>query len=160
MKTTEEIGRGFQQTLLPTSSPSYSWCLFLLWGGFPVPESALPFRLIVGSLSSCLLRDIARVFVFSFSSVLNFPSVLDQGMACRDTRTLCSLKYWGFPHGSDGKDSACSAGDLDSILGAGRSPGEGDGNPLQYSCLEDSMDRGAWRVLVHGVTKSLTPLSG
>ena len=104
----------------------------------PCPPSHCWFLLL-------LLRDIAPVFVFSFSSVLNFPSVLNQCMACRDTRTLCSLKYWGFHHCSDGKDSACSAGDLDSILGAGRSPGEGDGNPLQYSCLEDSMDRGAWR---------------
>jgi len=44
--------------------------------------------------------------------------------------------------GSDGKEAACSAGDMDSILGSGRSPGEGDDNPLQYSCLENSMDRG------------------
>jgi len=50
----------------------------------------------------------------------------------------------GFPGGSDGKVSACNAGDLGSILGLGRSPGQGYGNPLQYSCLENSMDRGAW----------------
>ena len=50
----------------------------------------------------------------------------------------------GFPGGSEGKASACSAGDLGSIPGSGRSPGEGNGNPLQNSCLEDSMDRGAW----------------
>ena len=50
----------------------------------------------------------------------------------------------GFPGGSDGKASACNAGDLDSIPGSGRSPWEGNGNPLQYSCLENSMDRGAW----------------
>ena len=49
----------------------------------------------------------------------------------------------GFPGGSDGKASACNAGDLGSIPGSGRSPGEGNGNPLQYSCLENSMDRGA-----------------
>ena len=80
-------------------------------------------------------------------------------MAGRDTRTFCSLKYWGFLHGSDGKVSACKARDLDSILGSGRSPGEVNGNPLQDSCLEDSMDREAWQAIVHGVAKSLTPLS-
>ena len=48
----------------------------------------------------------------------------------------------GFPGGSDGKASACNAGDLGSIPGLGRSPGEGNGNPLQYSCLENPMDRG------------------
>ena len=59
----------------------------------------------------------------------------------------------GFPHSSVGKESACSAGDLGSIPGSGRSPGEGNGNPLQYSCLENSMDRGAWRATVHGVAR-------
>ena len=49
-----------------------------------------------------------------------------------------------FPGGSDGRESACSAGDLGSIPGSGRSPGEGYGNPLQYPCLENSMDGGAW----------------
>ena len=49
-----------------------------------------------------------------------------------------------FPGGSAGKESACNAGDLSLIPGSGRSPGEGNGNPLQYSCLENSMDRGAW----------------
>ena len=52
--------------------------------------------------------------------------------------------YRGFPGGSDGKASACNAGDPGSIPGLGRSPGEGNGDPLQYSCLENSMDRGAW----------------
>ena len=65
----------------------------------------------------------------------------------------------GFPGGSDGKESACNAGDLGSIPGLGRSPGEGNGNPLQYSSLENSMDRGAWQATVHGVTKSGTQLS-
>ena len=65
----------------------------------------------------------------------------------------------GFPGGSDGKESACSGKDLSSILGLGRAPGEGKGYPLQYSCLENSMDRGAWRATVHGVEKSWTWLS-
>ena len=63
------------------------------------------------------------------------------------------------PGGSDSKASACNVGDLGSIPGLGRSPGEGNGNPLQYSCLENSMDGGAWWATVHGVTKSGTQLS-
>ena len=65
----------------------------------------------------------------------------------------------GFPGGSDGQESACNAGDLGLIPGLGRSPGEGNGHPLQYSFLENSMDRGAWWATVHGVTKSCTRLS-
>ena len=60
----------------------------------------------------------------------------------------------GFPGGSDGKESARNAGDLGSIPGLGRSLGEENGNPLQYSCLENPMDRGAWRGTVHGVTEN------
>ena len=59
----------------------------------------------------------------------------------------------GFPHSSVGKESACNAGDHDSILGFGRSPGDGNGNPLHYSCLENPMDRGAWQATVHGVSR-------
>ena len=65
----------------------------------------------------------------------------------------------GFPGGSDSKASACNAGDLGLIPGLGRSPGEGNGNPLQYSCLENPMDGGAWQAIVHGVTNSQTRLS-
>ena len=65
-------------------------------------------------------------------------------------------KALGFPGGSDGKASACNAGDRGLIPGSGRSPGEGNVNPLQYSCLENSMDRGAWWATVHGVAKSPT----
>ena len=65
----------------------------------------------------------------------------------------------GFPGGSDSKESACNAGDPGSIPASGRAPGGGLGNPLQYSCLENSMDRVAWRATVHGVAKSQTQLS-
>ena len=59
-----------------------------------------------------------------------------------------------FPGGSDGKQSTCNAGDLGSVPGLGRYPGEGNGYPLQYSCLENSMDRGAWQAnLAHGVAE-------
>ena len=83
---------------------------------------------------------------------------------------ICSPQDWGesknqrlsregFPGGSEGKASACNAGYLGLIPGLGRSLGEGHGNPLQYSFLENPMDRGAWQATVHGVTKSQTRLS-
>ena len=62
----------------------------------------------------------------------------------------------GFPGGSDGKESLAITGDLGSIPGLGRFPGEGKGYPLQYSGLENSMDRGAWQATVHGVPKNQT----
>ena len=64
-----------------------------------------------------------------------------------------------FPDGSDSKESAFNVGDPGLIPGLGRAPGEVTGYPLQYSCLENSMDRGAWQATVHGVTKSWTRLS-
>ena len=64
-----------------------------------------------------------------------------------------------FPVASDGKESACNVGDPGSIPGSGRLPGEGNGYPVQYSCLENVMDRGAWQATTHGVTKSQTQLS-
>ena len=60
----------------------------------------------------------------------------------------------GFPCGSAGKESTCNMGDLGLIPGLGISPGEGEGYPLQYSCLENPMDTGAWRATVHGVAKT------
>ena len=65
----------------------------------------------------------------------------------------------GFSADSGGKEFACSAGDLSLNSGSGRSPGERNGNPLQYSCLENFMDRAAWQVTVHAVSKSPTQLS-
>ena len=65
----------------------------------------------------------------------------------------------GFPGGSDSKESACSVRDPGSFPGLGRSAGEGNGYLLQYSCLENPMDRGAWPALVHGVAKSQTLLT-
>ena len=59
----------------------------------------------------------------------------------------------GFPHSSVGKESACNAGDPGLIPGSGRSPREGNGNPLQYSCLKNPMDRRTWQARVHGVTR-------
>ena len=71
--------------------------------------------------------------------------------------SLCVIPL-GFPGGSDSKESSCNAGDLSLIPGLGRSLGEGNNYPLQYSGLENSMDRGAWQATVHGVVKSQTQL--
>ena len=62
----------------------------------------------------------------------------------------------GLLDGSAGKESPCSEGDLGSVPGLGRSPGKGNGYPLEYSCLENPMDRGLWQAIVHGVTKNQT----
>ena len=65
----------------------------------------------------------------------------------------------GFPGGSDSKESVCNSGDSGLILGLGRAPGEGNGNLLQYSYLENPMDRRAWLATVHGVVKSRTQVT-
>ena len=75
----------------------------------------------------------------------------DEGRGCYFL--LFGYNILGFPGGSAGKEYVCNAGDLGLIPGLRRSPGEGNGNPLQYSCLENPMDRGTWRATVHGVTK-------
>ena len=79
---------------------------------------------------------------------------------CNDEKK-CSLEqlmeaYQGFPSSSTVKESACSAGNVGSIPGSGRCPGVGNSNPLQYFCLGNPNDRGAWQAVVHGVTKSQT----
>ena len=71
-------------------------------------------------------------------------------------KSVPSLPHLGFSGGSDSKESAHNAGDPGSIPGSGRSPGGGHGNPLQYSCLENSVDRGAWWATVHGFAKRQT----
>ena len=76
---------------------------------------------------------------------LNFLSV-------NENNNSVDMKF----NGSDSKDSACNAEDLGSVPGSGRSPGEGNGNPLQDSCLGNPMDRRAWWATVHGVAKSWT----
>ena len=98
--------------------------------------------------------------------MLYFPSP----QPCVSTLTLLHVgqqtQVWfgntltpAFPGDSVGKEAALNAEDPGSIPEAGRSPGEGNGNPLQYSCLENSMDKGAWWSTVHGVTNSRTRLS-
>ena len=74
--------------------------------------------------------------------------------AMRKRQIKTSMRYY-YPLGSDSKECGCSAGDLGSIPGLERSPGEGSGYPLQYSCLENPMNRRAWRFIAHGVAKEL-----
>ena len=95
---------------------------------------------------------------------------MDEGVVGADTHTHTQEYYsaikknevrplaatWRAPWWLSGKESACNAGDLGSIHGLGRCPGEGHGNPLQCSCLENPMDRGAWHVAVHRVAESDT----
>ena len=91
--------------------------------------------------------------------ILFFPFFyLTQKEEALATSEIYGSLMWlqGFPGGSVVKNPPANAGDTDSIPGAGRSPGEGNGNPLQYSCLENPMDRGAWWATVHGVTESDT----
>ena len=80
------------------------------------------------------------------------------GVLFSGIESVLELGRRGFPDGSDGKESACNVGNLVSIPGSGRSSGEGSGNPLQNSCLENPMG-GAWQATVHGVAKSCTRLS-
>ena len=97
---------------------------------------------------------------------MGLEDLLEKGMASHSSILAPPTRKRGlkeifvdFPDGSEIKASACNVGDLGSIPGLGRSPGEGNGNPLQSSCLENPMDRGAWPATVHGVTKSQTLLS-
>ena len=81
------------------------------------------------------------------------------GLQTTDSVPLPSAILEGFPGGSEGKASACNVGDPGSIPGSGRSPREGNGNPLQYCCLENFMDGGGWWATVNGVTKNWTQRS-
>ena len=94
--------------------------------------------------------ELPRYYYFFFLILIIYLAV--PGLSC----DLQDLFLWqmGFPGDSGGKESACNAGGLGLISGLGQSPGGGHSNPLQCSCLENPMDRGAWRATVHGVTKS------
>ena len=101
------------------------------------------------------MRELCGILFITAISFMGTPSLW------KNSQRSCLQIHspLGFPGGSNGKESACSVGDLGSIPGLGRSPGEGKGNPLHYACLENPMDEGAWSATVHGVTKSRTWLS-
>ena len=93
---------------------------------------------------------------FISQNMIHFFSVAIHRWAVPD---CLSQKCFNSACSSVGKESGCNAGDLGSIPGSERSPGGGNGNPLEYSCLENPMDRGAWWAVIHGVTTSWTRLS-
>ena len=123
-----QVGTGARASLQP-----------LPWQHFQRPFSS----------SSTLLYS-CRLSLFSFLLSLS-PSFL-----CNVNMRRMFTETSGFPGGSDSKESACNTEDPGLIPGSGRSPGEGNGNPLQYPCLENPKDRGAWWAAVCGVTKSQT----
>ena len=88
--------------------------------------------------------------------LLSLKSLMTKQQGQNHFRFYCHVLSIELPMWLSGKESVCSAGDLGSIPGEGRSPGEGNGNPLHYSCLENSTDRGAWRVTVHGIAETDT----
>ena len=142
-----------QDCVLSATDPSAGHC-------WPTPPLETP-----GHSQASLAESLVEV-------IAPFPgSWSTQGFVCTLWASLVGMKFdckhdfapatilLGFPGDSDGKESACSAGHLGLMTGLGRSPGEGNGNPLQWSCLENPMDRGPWWAPVHGVTKSQTQLS-
>ena len=112
-------------------------------------------------LCRCCLWTTCRARVLSFSKKLSVwcRVRLVASKVNRSDIHSGSVMDRGSPGGSDGKESACNAGDLGSIPGSGKSPGEGNGYPLQYVCLGNAMDRGTWWATVSGAAKSWTQLS-
>ena len=94
-------------------------------------------------------------YLFEYMSSFLWGHIHRSGIVALSSNSILLFEE-PFPGGSDGKESARNAGDLDLILWSGRSTGEKTGYPLQYSCLENSMDRGAWWASVHRVTKIQT----
>ena len=130
----------------------------LSWSPFMFTESFSPRILTILEAGSLRSRYRQHWFLpkgfFLFCRWL--PSISSLGLGIKTHPNDLIL---GFLGGSDSKESFYNAGDPGSIHGWGRSPGEGNDNPLQYFCLEYPMDRGAWWTTVHGVTKSQTQLS-
>ena len=131
----------------PLPAMRETWVRSLGWEGSPGEGNGNPFQ------DSCLENPMdGRVWWATVHGVAKSRTRLS------DFTSLSphTYQYLGFPRGSEVKASACNAGDLGSVPGLGRSPGGGHGNPLQYSCLENPMDGGAWWATVHGVAKSDT----
>ena len=97
-----------------------------------------------------------RALLYRTGNCIQYPVINHNGEEYEKECVCTYINNSGLPWGSDGKESACNPGDPGSIPESGRSPGEGNGNSLQYSCLENPMEGGAWWATVHGVTKSWT----
>ena len=100
-----------------------------------------------------IVHAVARVRHNWAANIFTDFSLAPHEYLCKDL-SVCLF----FPGSLAGKESVCHSGDPGSIPGSGRSPGEENGNPLQYSCQENSMDRGGWQATIHGVAKSRTQL--
>ena len=168
------VGRQIGNLWTHQGDLKHNGLLYHCHGSFPFPQisSHHPFQLIIQlifffliwdakGIMSLLLRNC--ILKLDFTGQLSPPTYAVM-VQCRlewrliDRLWIASILFWkhfwwGFPVGSDGKDSTCSSGDLHLIPGSERAPGEGNGNPLQYSCLGNHMNRGAWWATVHGVTK-------
>ena len=108
----------------------------------------------LSSPPSMLMKNLQVLFQHSLITK-KITGVLEKINSIKALQNECSLPG-DFPGGSYGKESSCNAGDPSSITRLGRSPGEENGYPFQYFCLENSMDRGAWQATVHGITESDT----
>ena len=136
---------------------------FTIWATREAPkgdrQASNDFEAVLFNPNSSILRLFGDCAWLLPLSVSNRAYMVGQNLTTKEELMVIHLPNHWFPSGSDGKASACNVGNLGSIPGSGRSPGEGNGNPLQYSCLENSMDGGAWWATVHGVAKSQTWLS-
>ena len=119
----------------------------------PCPVADGNFDHLVSVASAWLLHCWKKICLRSKTPVIT------SRRKARNRKSPFGRPHWDLPGGSDGEECACKAGDLSLIPGSGGSPGSGNGSPLQYSLLENPMDRGAWPATVHGVTKSGTRLS-
>ena len=107
--------------------------------------------------SSVYRMDKSKVLLYSTENCIQNPAINSNEKDCKKEYIFCIFslyRIYGLPRGCSGKESACNAGNPGLIPGLGRFPGEGNGCPLQYSCLENSMDRGAWWATAYGVTES------
>ena len=108
----------------------------------------------------CRIRNVLWDMSISPITHHTFVSVVpSKYLSVSHILSYCIFSQLGFPSGSNGKEPSCNVRDPCSIPGSGRSSGEGNGNPLQYSCLQNPMDRGAWWAIVHEMAKSQTRLS-
>ena len=130
--------------------------------GLPLESGTAPWSLQEADSHRCsfLLQQLPAVgIIWEITlpdALCSPPNSPHHSLETSPGRTVWLRGEGGFPGGSGGTESTCNAGDLGSVSGLGRSPGEGNDNPLQYPCLESSMDREAWRVIVCGVVKSWT----
>ena len=178
VQTTPETGVQQSQEAWPWHSSRWWGWLHILASGLSKPSAfhglshREPFWLTVSSPSwvscraqqSCLYLYFSSYGMLQLYSLFYIPSkaLADEATASMVQDNLIDLvKNLGFPGGSDGKESVCSMGDLGLILGMGRSPGGGHGNPLQYFLPGESprTEEEAWQAIVHGVAKSQTWLS-